>query len=98
MEYIVNTLFGDLPEFAQNVVGARSRKARRNIDAMKFQGRKSGTLAWVDLGRFTATPASVHIPLTTQGNPELWEMTGRALIKDAEIGLASDLLEVLVRG
>ena len=74
------------------------RKARRNIDAMKFMGRKSGTMGWTELGRYTATPASLHIPLQTPGSPEQWELMGRALVKDQEIGLASDLLVVLVRG
>ena len=81
-----------------STVSAKYRKARGKIDAMKFLGRRSGTPAWVDLGRFTATPATFHIPLTTPGNPEQWDLMGRALIKDVEIGIASDLLEVLVRG
>lgn len=81
-----------------STAACKFRKARRNIDAMKFLGRKAGTPVWVDLGRFTATPATFHIPLQTPGNPEQWELMGRALIKDQEIGIASDLLEVLVRG
>lgn len=81
-----------------STASCKFRKARGNVQAMKFLGRKVGTVAWVDLGRFMATPATMHIPLTTPGLPEQWELMGRALIKDQEIGIASDLLEVLIRG
>ena len=74
------------------------RKARSNIDAMKFMGRKSGLPGWVNLGTYTATPASLHIPLQTPGSPEQWDLMGRALVRDVEIGLPSNLLQVLVRG
>ncbi len=80
------------------VVSCKFRKARGNVDAMNFKGRSSGSVAWLDLGSFMATPASIHIPLTTPGTPELWQLVGRALVRDAHIGLASDALEVLVRG
>ncbi len=79
-------------------VTVKFRKARGNVQAMKFKGRKAGGSAWTELGIFLATPASLHIPLTTPGTPEQWELSGRAMVKNDEIGIPSDLLEVLVRG
>lgn len=79
-------------------VTCKFRKAGGEISAMAFSGRRVGTVAWVDLGRFTATPASLHIPLQTPGIPEVWEFQGQALIKDAPIGIPSDHVQVLVRG
>ena len=79
-------------------VSLKFRKAAGNIDAMGFQGRKAGTSAWVDLGRFMATPATLHIPLTTPGQPEEWEIRGYAYVKDAPVGVPSQAVSVLVRG
>ena len=79
-------------------VRAKFAKARGNVDGMAFQGRKSGSGTWVDLGRFNSTPAILTIPITTAGQPEEWDIKGRALKRDVEIGMESMSLGVLVRG
>ncbi len=79
-------------------VQCKFRKARSNIDAMAFFGRRVGASALVSLGRFTSTPATFSIPLQTPGAPEVWELEGRALKKDVEVGIPSDLVQVTVRG
>ena len=83
---------------APGLVLAHFRKARGQVDAMQFQGRKAGTPAWTDLGRFIGTPASLHIPIATPGQPEDWEIQGQAVKRDALIGLPSDIHSVTVRG
>ena len=65
---------------------------------MGFKGRKASGGAWVDLGRFLATPASLPIPITTSGQPEDGELIGQAYIKDAAVGIPSMSLPVMVRG
>ena len=79
-------------------VQCKFRKARGNIDAMAFFGRRGGTVPLVSLGRFTSTPATFTIPLLTPGTSETWDLQGRALIKDVDIGSPSDLVQVIVRG
>ena len=78
-------------------VSCKFRKARNNIAGVAFSGRRKGAAAFVPLGRFTATPATFLIPLQTPGVPEEWDLQGRALIKDVEIGLPSDLVQLIVR-
>ena len=74
------------------------RKARGNVDAMAFFGRRLGVAAWTPLGRFTATPATFPVPVQAASSAEVWELQGRALVKDAEIGTPSAILQVVVRG
>ena len=90
-------IFG-LTSPASATVSAKFRKASGHVDAMAFQGRKSGSSPWIDLGRYMATPATLHIPLTTPGQAEEWEIRGHAYIKDSPIGVPSPVQTVLVRG
>lgn len=83
---------------AASTVSAKFRKAGGMIDAMGFSGRKIGGGAWVDLGRFLATPASVHIPIATAGQPEEWEIVAQAYQQDTAAGLPSMIHTVMVRG
>ena len=91
------SIFG-LTSPASATVTVKFRKAAGRVDAMSFSGRKSGELGWTELGRYMATPASLHIPITTPGQPEQWEIVGRAYVKDSAIGIASSIETVLVRG
>ncbi len=79
-------------------VMVKFRKARGAITGMAFNGRKTGTGTFLDLGRFTVTPASLHIPIGTPGQAELWEIQGQAFKGDTLIGTPSSISEVLVRG
>lgn len=83
---------------APGQVSAKFRKARGAITGMAFSGHKSGSANVVDLGRFTVSPASLHIPIGTPGQAEVWEIWGQALKGDTLIGKPSDHKEVLVRG
>lgn len=73
------------------------RKARGQIDAVAIAGRRTGTTAWVPLGTFTATPATFLVALQTPGVPETWDLQAQALIKDAKIGVPSDIVTAIVR-
>jgi hypothetical protein len=79
-------------------VSARFRKAGGNITGVAISGRKAGTAAFTDLGKFTVSPASLHIPITTPGQPEEWELQAQAFKGDTLIGTPSDIKSVLVRG
>ena len=83
---------------APSQVQAKFRKARGNITGVAFTGRKTGSSNWMDLGKFTVSPASLHVPITTPGQAEQWEIQARAFKGDTMIGLVSDIKTVLVRG
>ncbi len=88
----------DAATTASATVSVKFRKANGRVDAMSFRGRKAGTAGWSELGKFMATPASLHIPLTVAGQPEEWEIQGQAYVKDSPVGLPSQIVTVLVRG
>ena len=71
------------------------RKANGEIDGINLKGRKRGTGGWTDMGRFTATPGNVLVPLAGAA-PEEWEFCAMAVKRDVEIGVASDILPQLI--
>lgn len=89
-------IFG-LSSPAPRTVTGKFRKARGNIDGINFYGRKEGTMPWIFLGRFTAIPFSVTVPLAGAA-PEAWEFLARAVKRDVEIGVASMVVQLIVRG
>jgi hypothetical protein len=82
---------------AARTVSGKFRKARGNIDGINLYGRKEGTMEWIALGRFTASPFTATVPLSGAA-PEAWEFLARAVKRDVEIGVASDVVQVIVRG
>ncbi len=71
-------------------------KAYGEIDGINLYGRKSGDTALINLGRFTATPGNVNVPLAN-GNPEEWQFQAHAVKRDQEIGSPSPAVTVIVR-
>ena len=60
----------------------------RRVDGINFYGRKNRETAWINLGRYTATPANASVPLVN-GNPEEWQFVaraGEAQLENAEAG------------
>jgi len=88
----------DAQSLAPAQVSAKFRKARGSVTGVAFSGRKKGSAAFTDLGRFTVSPASLHIPIATPGQPEEWELQAQAFKGDTLIGTHSDIKPVLVRG
>ncbi len=80
-----------------HTVTGKFRKAGGQIDGINVYGRKEGTMPWQMLGRFNATPFSALVPLAAAA-PEPWEFLARAVKRDVEIGVASDVVQQIVRG
>jgi hypothetical protein len=78
-------------------VTGKFRKAGGHIDGINLYGRKDGTERWILLGRFNASPFSALVPLAGEA-PEAWEFLARAVKRDVEIGVASNVVQVIVRG
>lgn len=72
-------------------------KSYGKVDGVNLYGRKSGASAWVNLGRFNATPANTVVPLA-DGQPEEWQFQARAVKRDQEIGQPSPTLSAIIRG
>ncbi len=82
---------------ASRTISGKFRKANGNIDGIDLYGRKEGTMPWGLLGRFTAMPFSALVPLAGAA-PEPWEFLARAVKREVEIGVASMVVQVIVRG
>ena len=82
---------------AAKVIAGKFRKAYGHIDALNLYGRKAGTTGWTLLKTCLVSPFTAGVPLAG-GAPEAWEFQGRAVIKDEEIGLPSDIVPMLIHG
>jgi len=71
---------------------------KKGVDGVNIYHRKKGALAWSFLARDTKSPYDDHIELATPGTPEHWEYRAFGVIEDAQIGLASDIVEVVFGG
>lgn len=90
----------DLHELAcsePKTVSGKFRKAHGNIEGVVLRGRRRGSASWTELGRFKATPFSAPVPVAGV-EPEEWEFQARAIKRDIETGIPSDIVETVVKG
>ena len=73
-------------------------KAGGEVDANAVYYRRKGQTVWIKLGIFMQAEIIDHTPCATPGQPEEREYQVRSVIKDEEIGIASDIETVIVRG
>lgn len=76
----------------------RIKFVKRGVDGINLYHRKKGTPDWLFLARDTKSPYDDHIVLETPNQPEHWEYRAFGVLDDAEIGLASDIVEVVYGG
>ena len=82
---------------AARVLAGKFRKAYGRIDALNLYGRPAGTIAMKLIKTCLTATFTATVPLVGSG-PEAWEFLGRAVIKDAEIGIPSDIVPMLIHG
>jgi hypothetical protein len=71
-------------------------KYRKNgVDGINIYHRKKGTSNWVFLARTTKSPFDDRIVPASTAQPEHWEYRAFGVIDDAEIGIASDIVEAV---
>ena len=73
-------------------------KASGEVDANAVYFRRHGQMVWTKLGVFTQAEITDTTPCAVPGQPEEREYLVRSVIKDVEIGIASDIETVIVRG
>ena len=74
-------------------------KYRKNgADGINIYHRKKGNINWIFLTRTTKSPFDHRITLATAGQPEHWEYRALGVINDSEIGIASDIVEIVFGG
>ena len=73
-------------------------KAGGAVDANAVYCRRKGQTVWMKVGVFTQSEVFDNTPCAAPGQPEEREYQVRSVIKDVEIGIASDIETVIVRG
>lgn len=76
----------------------RIKFVKAGVDGVNIYHRQKGQIEWKFLARDTKSPYDDHITLQTPGQPEHWEYQLFGVINDQEIGLASDIVEVVYGG
>lgn len=76
----------------------RIKFVKKGADGINLYHRKKGEATWLFLARDTKSPYDDHITLATENQPEHWEYRAFGVLDDAEIGLPSDIVEVVFGG
>lgn len=76
----------------------RIKFKKLGADGVNIYHRKKGSATWLFLARDTRSPYDDHIQLTTPNQPEHWEYMAYGVLDDEQIGLQSDIVEVVFGG
>lgn len=72
------------------------RFKKLGVQGINVYKRKKGTETWLLLSRATKSPFEFHPVLESVNQPEQWEFRAFGVIRDKEIGMASNISEVLI--
>lgn len=73
----------------------RFRFIKAGVNGLNIYKRQKGTSAFTLLSRATKSPFDFHPTLSEANKPEHWEFRAFGVINDVEIGLASDIVEIV---
>ena len=76
----------------------RIRFRKMGANGINLYQRKKGSIEWLFLARATKSPFDYHLSLLQADQPEHWEFRAFGVINDAEIGIASDIVEIVYGG
>lgn len=76
----------------------RIRFRKMGANGINLYQRKKGNMEWTFLARATKSPFDYHLTLSQADQPEHWEFRAFGVVKDDEIGIASDIVEIVFGG
>jgi hypothetical protein len=76
----------------------RLKFTKRGADGINVYHRRRTEVDWQFLARVTKSPFDDHINLAVANQPEHWEYRAYGVVDDEEIGIASDIVEVVYAG
>jgi hypothetical protein len=76
----------------------RIKFKKMGTEGINLYHRKKGTSNWEFVARATKSPFDHHIKLEVVNQPEHWEYRCFGMVDDAEVGIASDIIEVIFGG
>lgn len=75
---------------------ARIKFTKRGADGINIYHRKKGTSIWLFMARVTKSPFDDHVILENPNQPEHWGYRAYGVVNDLEIGIASDIVEMII--
>lgn len=75
---------------------ARIKFTKKGVDGINIYHRKKGTTPWLFMARVTKSPFDDHITLENPNQPEHWEYRAYGVMDDLEIGIPSDIVELII--
>jgi hypothetical protein len=76
----------------------RIKFTKRGADGINLYHRKKTAIEWGFLARINKSPFDNHIVLAIPNQPEHWEYRAFGVVDDEEVGIASDIVEVVYAG
>jgi hypothetical protein len=76
----------------------RIKFVKSGVDGVNIYRRRKGDTAWKFLARNSKSPYDDHIILTNVGQPEHFEYRAYGIVSDNEIGIASDIVDIVFGG
>ncbi len=64
-------------------------------DGINIYRRKKGALEWLYVARATKNPFDHNFSLQVAGQPEHWEYRAFGVVDDSEVGVPSDIVEII---
>lgn len=85
------------PEINAELFGGnvRIRFRKMGVDGINIYKRQKGTSTFTFLSRATKSPFEYRPVLSESNKPEHWEYRAFGVINDVEIGIASDIVEIV---
>ena len=76
----------------------RLKFTKLGVDGVNVYARLKGQSTWTKIAFDSSSPYEDHRPLSVPGTPEVREYRLIGVIKDEEVGLASDIVAVTFAG
>ncbi len=76
----------------------RIKFIKKGVEGVNIYHRKKGESTWKFLARDTKSPYDDKIVLVTKDQPEHWEYRAFGVKNDQEIGIPSDIVEIVFAG
>ena len=74
----------------------RIKFTKKGAEGINLYARKKGASNWNFVARATKSPYNHRFALEVENQPEHWEYRAFGVVSDLEVGIASDIIEIIV--
>lgn len=76
----------------------RIKFTKKGVEGINLYNRKKGSSNWLFVARITKSPFDHNFALEVNNQPEHWEYRAFGVVSDLEVGIASDIVEIIYGG